>query len=147
MCIRDSSDTDSNLPGTANNGTRSPARSLEGLSGKVTSLVAYYEKNGFQVRWAQRYRSTFVASVRGVWIDNSLAAIEAERITDLQFGYSFESGAMKGLSVLFQVNNLNDTPYRTSLADDSSTSTPLRMMPERYYTYGRKYLLGVSYKL
>ncbi len=141
------SDTDSNLPGTANNGQRSPDRSLEGLSGKVTSLVAYYEKNGFQVRWAQRYRSAFVASVRGVWIDNSLAAIEAERITDLQLGYSFESGAMKGLSVLFQVNNLNDTPYRTSLADDSSTSTPLRMMPERYYTYGRKYLLGVSYKL
>ena len=49
--------------------------------------------------------------------------------------------------MLFQINNLTDTPYRTSLADDSSTTTPLRMMPERYYTYGRKYLFGINYKL
>lgn len=141
------SDTKSNVPGTANNGQRDLKRPLEGLSGKVTSLVAYYEKDGLQLRIGQRYRSAFVAEVRGVWIDVSRAAIEAERITDLQLGYSWEKGSLKGLSVLFQVNNATDTPYRTSLADDSSTSTPLRMMPERYYTYGRQFLLGLNYKM
>ena len=141
------SNTSSNVPGRANNGRADLKRPLEGLSGEVYSLTGYYEKNGWQFRLAQRYRSAFVAEVRGVWIDTSMAAIEAERITDAQIGYSWESGALKGLSVLFQVNNLTDTPYRTSLADDSSTSKPLRMMPERYYTYGRKYLFGVNYKL
>lgn len=140
------SHTVSNLPGTANNGKADLKRSLEGLSGDVYSIQGYYEKHGWQARIAQRYRSKFVAEVRGVWIDRSLAAIEAETITDLQLGYSWEEGPLKGLSVLMQVNNLGNTPYKTSLADDSSSSTPLRMMPERYIEYGRRYLLGMNYK-
>jgi hypothetical protein len=33
------------------------------------------------------------------------------------------------------------------LGDDSGTASPIRMMPERYYTYGRQFLLGVTYKM
>lgn len=137
----------SNLPGHSNDGKKDLNRTLEGLSGDVNSLVVYYEKNGWSARIGQRYRSKYIAEVRGVWIDTSLAAIEAEKITDVQFGYAWESGPLKGLSVLLQVNNVTNTPYRTSLADDSSTSTPLRMMPEKYYEFGRRYLLGINYKL
>ncbi len=137
----------SNLPGHANDGRKDLKRTIEGLSGDVGSLVLYYEKDGWSARVGQRYRSKYVAEVRGVWIDNSLASISAERITDLQLGYAFETGALKGLSLLFQVNNLTNTPYRTTLQDDSSTSTPPRMMPEQYYEYGRRYLLGLTYKL
>jgi iron complex outermembrane receptor protein len=140
------SETSSDLPGTANNGRKDPNRKLEGLSGQVWSVAAYYEKNGWQIRAAQRYRSKFVAAVRGVWIDNSLAAIEAEKISDLQLGYSFETGSLKGLSVVFSVNNVFDTPYRTSSGDETS-NPPNRLVPERYYTYGRQYLLGVNYKM
>jgi iron complex outermembrane receptor protein len=142
------SDTHSNIPGQkTKNGERDLNKPMEGLSGQVTSLTAYYEKNGFQARIAQRYRSKFVAEVRATWIDTSLASIEAERITDMQIGYSFEKGAYKGLSILLQVNNLTNTPYRTMLGDDSGTANPIRMMPERYYTYGRQFLLGVTYKM
>jgi iron complex outermembrane receptor protein len=142
------SNTRSDIPGQKNkNGTRDLAKPLEGLSGKVTSLTAYYEKNGFQARIAQRYRSQYVAEVRATWIDTSLATIEEERITDVQVGYSFEKGTYKGLSVLLQVNNLTDTPYRTMLGDDSTGSPPLRLMPEKYHTYGRQILLGVTYKM
>jgi iron complex outermembrane receptor protein len=137
----------SNLPGHANDGKADLKRTIEGLSGDVSSLVVYYEKDGLSARVGQRYRSKYIAEVRGVWIDNSLAAIGSERITDLQFGYAFEAGALKGLSLLFQVNNLTNTPYRTSSQDDSSSSTPPRMVPEQYYEYGRRYLLGLSYKL
>jgi iron complex outermembrane recepter protein len=137
----------SNLPGHAKDGKKDLTRTIEGLSGDVTSMTFYYEKSGWSARIGQRYRSKYIAEVRGVWIDNSLAAIEAETITDLQLGYAWESGPLKGMSVLFQVNNLTNTPYRTSLADDSSTSTPLRMMPERYNEYGRRYLFGINYKL
>ena len=137
----------SNLAGHANDGKKDLNRTIEGLSGDVNSISVYYEKSGWQARLGQRYRSKYIAEVRGVWIDNSLAAIEAEKIMDAQVGYSWESGPLKGLSVLFQVNNLTNTPYRTSLQDDSSTSTPMRMMPERYNEYGRRYLLGFNYKL
>ncbi len=136
----------SNVPGHTNDGKKDLKRTLEGLSGETSSLVVYYEKNGWSARYGQRYRSKYIAEVRGVWIDNSLAAINAERITDLQFGYAWESGSLKGLSVQFQINNLNNTPYTTSTQDDSSISTPPNMMPERYNEYGRRYLLGVGYK-
>jgi iron complex outermembrane receptor protein len=140
------SNTRSDVPGQKNkNGTRDLTKPMEGLSGQVRSLTAYYEKNGFQARIAQRYRSQFVSEVRATWIDTSLATIEEETLTDLQFGYSFETGAFKGLSILLQVNNLNDTPYRTMLNDDSVDPIK-RLMPEKYHTYGRQTLLGVTYK-
>jgi iron complex outermembrane receptor protein len=145
------SHTGSNVPGPALDGTGKPdlSRPLEGMSGRIWSFVGYYEKNGFEARFAQRYRSDFVAGVRGVWITNSVAAINAERITDLQFGYNFETGRFKGLSFLFQINNLTDTPYRTSTNDDAYTTVygVHHMMPERYQQYGRQYLLGANYKL
>ncbi|MBL8306319.1 MAG: TonB-dependent receptor [Rubrivivax sp.] len=136
----------SNLPGRANDGKKDLKRTIEGLSGDVWSMVVYYEGHGFSARFGQRYRSKYMAEVRGVWIDNSLSAIESEKISDAQIGYSWDSGPLKGLGLLLQVNNLSNTPYRTSLADDSSSSTPLRMMPERYIEYGRRYLLGATYK-
>jgi iron complex outermembrane recepter protein len=142
------SDTDSSLPGTnPRTGRPAPETPLEGLSGRVTSTILYYEKSGWQLRFAERYRSAFVAPVRSTFIENSLVSIEPERIRDLSVGYEFDSGALKGLGLQFQVRNLDDTPYRTSLADDSSTSTPLRLMPTRYVTYGRTYIFGLSYKL
>lgn len=150
--IASMSDTHSNIAGVklgksgSDKNDRDLKTPIEGLSGQVKSLVVYYEKNGFQARVAQRYRSKYVAEVRGIWIDRSLTSVEPEKITDLQLGYSFESGAYKGLSFLFQVNNLTNTAYRTQSADDSSTSDPLRLMPAKYYTYGRQYLLGVNYK-
>lgn len=140
------SKTSSNVPGSKSEAGSNLRKPIEGMSGDVTSLIGYYEKNGFQFRVAQRYRSQFRAQVRGVWIDTSVATIEPEKITDLQFGYSFETGSLKGLSFLFQINNVDDTPYRTKTQDDSSNATPMAMLPEKYYTYGRQYLLGVNYK-
>ena len=136
----------SNLPGHTNDGRKDLKRTIEGLSGDVHSMTFYYEKDGFQARIGQRYRSKYVAEVRGVWIDNSLSAIESERITDLQLGYAWETGSLKSLSVLLQVNNLTNTPYRTSGLDETSLNTPQRLAPEQYYEYGRRYLLGINYK-
>jgi iron complex outermembrane recepter protein len=45
---------------------------------------------------------------------------------------------MKGLSLLLQVNNLKNEPYRTY------DGTPNK--PNQYTNYGRKTLFGVSYK-
>jgi iron complex outermembrane receptor protein len=145
------SKTGSSVPGPKLDGSGKPdlQRPLEGLSGTVSSAILYYEKNGFEARLAQRYRSDFVAGVRGVWITNSVAAIRAERITDAQVSYSWTEGSMKGLSIMVEANNLADTPYRTSSNDDSYTSIygGYHMVPERYQTYGKWYLVGFNYKL
>lgn len=121
---------------------------LEGLSGTVASLVAYYEKNGFQARIGQRYRSQYMAAVRNAWGDTSFTTIEPESIVDFQVGYGWETGSLKGLSVLFQVNNLTNEPYRTMMTVDSNSGTvPKLLYPGIYEKYGRQYLLGVNYKL
>lgn len=121
---------------------------LEGLSGTVSSLVLYYQKGGFQTRIGQRSRSRYLASVRNIWGDTSFTTIEPERIVDFQVGYGWETGSLKGLSVLFQVNNLTNEPYRTmSSVSDNTGTVPNLMYPTKYDRYGRQMLFGISYKL
>ena len=54
-----------------------------------------------------------------------------------ELGYDFKE--IKGLSVLFQVNNLTDTAFQTY-----SGSTD---RPRGYTKYGRQMLFGFNYKL
>jgi iron complex outermembrane recepter protein len=119
---------------------------LDGLSGNVATVTLYYEKGGFSARIAERYRSKFQSKTRGVFLDNIISAIDSEKITDLQLGYAFGTGTLKGLSLLLQVNNLTNTPYKTRKGIESSTPNPDATVPERYNTYGRTVLLGVNYK-
>jgi iron complex outermembrane receptor protein len=118
---------------------QSSQQPLPGLSRRVSNITAYYEKSGFQARMSQRYRSDFVGEVTGFGADREFRYIKAERVLDAQLGYSFDKGYLKGLSLLFQVNNVNNTPYQTYDA------IPLR--PNQYTVYGRTYLMGLSYKL
>ncbi|MFA6311863.1 MAG: TonB-dependent receptor [Sterolibacterium sp.] len=124
-------------------------RSLDGLSGIVNNLTVYYEKNGFSTRISQRYRSPFEATTRGVLLNNETSKIEAEKIVDFQIGYGFESGMYKGLSVLLQVNNLTNEPYRTNRGPEvvGSAGNMAAQIPWVSSTYGRTMLLGVNYKL
>lgn len=136
------SNTKSNIH--QNNDLNNP---LEGLSGTVRSVVLYYEKHGFEARIAQRYRSRYMASVRNIWGDTSYTTIEPERIADLQLGYNFEAGPLKGLSINFEVNNLTDEPYQNRMTVDSNSGkVPGVFYPGVYERYGRQYLLGVNYK-
>jgi iron complex outermembrane receptor protein len=119
---------------------------LDGLSGQVTSLQVYYEKHGWTARISQRHRSAFEATTRGIFYSPVTSRINGETVVDLQLGYAFETGPMKGLSVLLQVNNVTDEPYTTRVGVSSGSATPGSTLPERYTTYGRQYLLGVNYK-
>lgn len=120
---------------------------LDGLSGIVNNLTVYYEQHGFSARVSQRYRSAFQTKTRGVFLDNITSLIEPEKVVDAQVGYEFGRGPMKGLSVLLQVNNLGNEPYRTRKGIDTGSATPDATLPERYTTYGRQILLGLNYKL
>ncbi len=130
------SDTKSGIKPNGPNGGTQP---LPGLSRRVTNLTAYYEKYGFSTRISQRQRSDFVGEVTGFGADREFRYIKGEKVADFQVGYAFESGSLKGLSVLFQINNMTNEPYRTY------DSIPLK--PNQYTTYGRTTLIGINYKM
>jgi iron complex outermembrane recepter protein len=112
---------------------------LPGLSKNVLNLTAYYEKNGFSARVSERKRSDFVGSIGGPGGTSELVYIKADTVVDMQTGYEFQTGSLKGLSVLLQVNNLTDTAFQTYSGSENRY--------RGYEKYGRQMLLGINYKL
>jgi len=110
---------------------------LPGLSKRVFNVTAYYEKDGFSARVSQRYRSDFVGEIGGIGGATELTYVKADKVVDLQLGYDFKQ--VEGLSVLFQVNNLTDTAFRSYAGTEDR--------PRGYAKYGRQMLLGLNYKL
>jgi len=117
---------------------------LPGLSGVVRNITLFYEKSGFSARVAQRYRSAFRGEVTGLFAQRAFSEILAEDQVDIQLGYEFQSGPLKNLGFLLQVNNLGNEPYQTRQGSPFSSGA---YAPERYTTYGRQVLFGVNYKL
>ncbi len=120
-------------------GPSSPNEPLPGLSKYVSNITAYYERFGFSTRVSQRHRSQFVGEVQGFGGDRNRRTFEGETVTDVQMGYTFQSGAMKNLSILLQVNNLENEPFRSSFNGDNTR-------PREYFEYGRTYLFGLNYR-
>ncbi len=132
------SNTQSNIKGTNIYGVPTDMP-LEGLSGKVMALQAYYEKDGWQLRVGDRYRSKFSAA-RHNSFKNVIDTILPENIVDLQAGYTFQDGPLKDLNILLQVDNLTDEPYVTT-----QTANGVEALKE-FHKFGRQYYLGFSYK-
>ena len=117
-------------------GTSEP---LPGLSKYVSNITAYYERHGFSARVSQRNRSAFLGEVQGLGGDRTKIYFEGETVTDLQLGYTFQSGALQNLSILLQLNNLENEPFR-------AVSDNLEDRPRQYFEYGRTWLLGLNYR-
>jgi iron complex outermembrane recepter protein len=116
-----------------------------GFSKKVGAATLYYEKYGASVRVAWTYRSPFTGEVIANFDQLGYTQIQTDRTVNFQAGYEFSTGRVQGLSVLLQINNLTNSPYRTvqvSTINNVATQTPLE-----YDTFGRSFLLGVNYKL
>lgn len=111
---------------------------LPGLSKYVYNLTAYYERGGFEARISQRRRGDFIGEIGNFAGARTLRYVVGENITDAQVSYNFNTGTLKGLSLLLQVNNLTDAAYRTYAG---SKDRPLE-----YIKWGRTYLAGLSYK-
>nr|WP_315395108.1 TonB-dependent receptor [uncultured Duganella sp.] len=111
---------------------------LPGLSKRTTNLTAYYEKNGFETRVSQRRRSDFVGEIGNFSNDRALRYVVGENIVDFQVGYTFNSGAMKGVGLVLQINNLRNAAYETYNGD--------RAQQLEYAKYGRTVIAGVNYK-
>ncbi|MAK99075.1 MAG: TonB-dependent receptor [Citromicrobium sp.] len=113
---------------------------IPGYSKWVANGTAYYEKNGFNVRGSARYRSGFQGDFGNFDGQTSRKQALEELIIDAQIGYEFQGGALEGLSVYLQGQNLTDEPF-VSVADPSR---PLTVTD--YQSYGRRFLAGFTYK-
>ena len=113
--------------------------SLPGLSKTVWNATLFYENAGFSARVATRARSKYIGEITNYSNDRSFRFVKGDQITDAQTGYEFQEGRLKGLSILFQVNNLTNEPYVAYAGDEA------RLID--YQTYGRQFLLGVNLKL
>ena len=121
---------------------------LPGLSKVVANLTAYYEKHGFSARVSQRYRSGFQGEITTLFAQRSYTQILPDRQTDLQLGYEFGGDSkLAGWSMIFQVNNVTNAPYRTVQRSDFGNGGDFFTTPLEYNEYGRQYLLGVNFKM
>jgi iron complex outermembrane receptor protein len=116
-----------------------PAVPLPGLSKYVANGTVYYEQGGFQARVSVRHRSRFRGEVSGIGTERLIRYAVGETLVDAQIGYEFREGPMQGLGLLLQAQNLTDEPFITYEAGDER-----RVIDHQ--TYGRRILLGVSYK-
>ncbi|WP_269514578.1 TonB-dependent receptor [Brevundimonas subvibrioides] len=115
-----------------------PARPIEGLSERVSNVTLYYEKDGFQARVSNRFRSDFLGEVAGFGNGLTYRAVGEESVVDAQLGYEFQSGPLDGLSVLVQGNNLTDEPF--------VTNNGIERQAIDYQVYGKTFLFGVNYR-
>lgn len=122
---------------------------IPGLSDEVYNLTGYYERAGFQARVSYRYRAPFKGEVVQLFATRGFTEIMEDEQVDMQIGYNFQEGSrLDGLGVLFQVNNLTDSPYRTRLGLDSGGVHTANgaTLPETYEKYGRQIMLGLTYR-
>ncbi|MDQ3268760.1 MAG: TonB-dependent receptor [Pseudomonadota bacterium] len=117
-------------------GTSEP---LPGLSKYVSNATLYFERWGFSARVSQRSRSDFRGEVQGFGGDRVVRNFEGEKIVDAQVGYTFQSGALENFSLLLQVNNIENEPFR-------STDNGASDRPREFFEFGRTFLFGVNYR-
>ncbi|WP_411832271.1 TonB-dependent receptor [Pseudoxanthomonas mexicana] len=118
-------------------GTSEP---ISGLSKYVSNATLYYERGGFSIRYSRRTRSDFRGETRGFGADYQTISIAGETVQDAQLNYSFNQGALQGLSLYLQVSNIGDEPFAAYNDGDPANR------PEKFFEYGRTTLLGFSYK-
>jgi iron complex outermembrane receptor protein len=135
------SSIDPDGPGGSNTDT------IPGLSKVVYNATLFYEKHGFSARASQRYRDQYRGEYSSLFGARQYRFTMPERVVDLQLSYEFaDTSSLHGLTLMFQVNNANNEPFRTQVSE-SSGADPTFLFPEEYTEYGRQFLLGFRYEL
>ncbi len=123
----------------------SDSDTIPGLSTVVANATLYYENHGFAARVSQRFRDPYRGEYSYIFGQRSYRYTLNERQVDLQLSYDFqETSALAGLTLMFQVNNLNNEPFRTEVSDSNGMGL---FFPEEFTEYGRQFLVGFRYAL
>ena len=116
---------------------------LPGFSSTIANLVLYYTNGGFELRYRESYRSTYLGEVQGFGANLAYANFLGVHSESLQASYEFKSGPAKGLTGLFQVLNLNNPTITQTQTYANGSMSGLSQSD----TYGRTYLVGINYKM
>lgn len=138
--------TNSSIPQNTIQSIPGAPSTLPGLSRKVANLEVFYEKYGWSVRLAERYRSSFTGEAVALFDQLGYTKVLANHATDFQLGYAFDAGRWKGLSLLLQVSNLTDTSDSTVQITELPNGVQMDR-PQEYDTWGRTVMFGITYKL
>lgn len=112
---------------------------VPGLSKWVGNGTLYYQHNGFEARVSDSYRSSFLGEVSGISATRIEQTIKGGSSYDAQVSYSFDSGRLKGLTLIAQGSNLSNKAFITYQNND-----PRQV--QTWESYGRRYEVGISYK-
>jgi iron complex outermembrane receptor protein len=112
---------------------------VPGLSKWVANGTLYFQHNGFEARVGDSYRSSFLGEVSGISATRIEQTIKGGSSYDAQVSYTFDSGALKGLTLIAQGSNLSNKSFVTYQNND-----PRQVLT--WESYGRRYEVGISYK-
>ena len=113
-------------------------QTVEGLSKWVDQYTLYYEFRGFQAEVSDTYRSMYLGRVFGISATRVDQEIEGQTTVAAQLSYAFESGVLKGLTLIATGSNLTNEGERTFENND-----PRQVVT--WEAYPRLYTIGFSY--
>ncbi len=113
---------------------------IPGYSKWVANGTLYFEKYGFNARGSVRHRSSFLGDFTGFGGSPTRRQALGETIIDAQIGYDFDGGALDGLSVYLQGQNLTDEPFVAI----NGNGNALQVID--FQRYGRRFLAGFTYR-
>lgn len=136
----------SNIPTSTISQIPGAPQTLPGLSRNSGSLTLYYERGGFSTRLAEVYRSSYTGEAIALFDQLGYTEVLPYKEADFQANYAFDSGAFKGLTLLLDVSNLTDAPYRTEQVS-SLPNNVMVSMPLEFDTWGRTFSVGFRYSV
>ncbi|WP_412545307.1 TonB-dependent receptor [Maricaulis sp. MIT060901] len=127
--------TDSEIqPPTAN----SPI-TIPGLSETLGNITVYYEREGWEFRVSNRWRSDFLAELPDFTGQPDFRSALEESVVDAQIGYEFAEGPLDGLTVQLQANNVFDERFGTFVNGDER-------QVRNWEEYGATYTFRLSWR-
>ena len=134
----------SNIPTSTISQIPGGPQDLPGLSRNSGSLTVYYERGGFSTRLAEIYRSKYTGEAVALFDQLGYTEVLAYKEADFQANYAFDSGAFKGLTLLLDVSNLTNEPFR-SVQVSGLPNGVVVPMPLEFDKWGRTYSVGFRY--
>ncbi|MFA6230013.1 MAG: TonB-dependent receptor [Rhodanobacter sp.] len=112
---------------------------VPGLAKRGAKATLYYQHSGFEARISDDYTSSFLGEVSGISASRIEQTLKGGSTYDAQISYTFDSGALNGLTLIAQGSNLGNKKFITFQNND-----PRQVLI--WEQYGRRYEVGVSYK-
>ena len=111
---------------------------VPGLSKWVENYTLYYQRGGLQLELNDNVRSSFLGEVFGLSATRIEQQFKGTAYLDAQISYAFDSGVLKGLTLIATGSNLTNQGVQTYALPD-----PRQVLT--WEQYDRLYTVGFSY--